>query len=1235
MKIPITILLVMGSLLSGLAEPPTWNEIQAGVQAGDFQRIQGWVNQNGLESDTAANALLAAAIAGNGPMLDKLLAAGISANITNFNGASPLFNAAKFGGTEMVRRLLQSGASANRIEFCADRNCKGHTPLMGAACNQDIIMAKLLLEAGADPRLADNGAGNIANQSGDVSMFLLLQKFGGRERLTPLVQSSRAGAATIPLADLGLTELLPGKAAPRSSPTANVKIRLSVIADDSNLVLGDVLNARLSSEKSIELIERQELDRILSEQKLSRQFATDSSNYGRLATLLQADALLLIQNRQVADAKVVECRFIRVNPGLTLDTVYSSAPVMDAPQWAERLGSRVMALAAKVTQPSAIALSLLNIRSSITSSADRGLDRSVAVMLNDRLGHQSHFVLLERSAMERMALESRSSFWTGSYLVDGTIEPSVAGDGTFKLSIRFQPAGAGEAKVFTTSGQRANPTRAVDDLLLLINARLATSTPPLKRDLTDEARCYLEESKWALATKHYSMAQSAAEAAWALGLRSIEAAELRVRAAMLAVRELSQQPSGTQTTRDPAAWLDLGIHAFTVWREALKDDFIQTRSEEQRKWLQLGLELADNGCLALMAIPTAVEQLEHTTRIETLRELIWTSLEAVWTQASNLPPDSKISKIVSEKQAGFARLLFPRSSEFVPAIRGILARKFSTEDTLARARIRARLLATWSFTSVMVEASRYSSGSVGMQIPRSDEASRLLADGLRNSLAPEDRFVAAVLAIKRASLSLTADRADVDRLCSSLSGMDRVLAEGGECFRLYWERFEDLDKLNAVPFFAIKTIVSPDGQRMWDRHAPAHTEFRRQLFLRICEITKAPSSNFQPLLSLDQYTPAQLAEVREAQARIGTFAQAPHGFQPAVPAGLITAYRPKQLLEQQAGPTPSPSNAAPLSIRRLWAPFNLGLELPPEFEADFGFKAWAEGRIWLHGCTLNVGGKPDKHYIFAIDPGSLRTETFPLPESSAELNGRLIVTPAHLLFIQKSALTVRERITRRWDTYKEIHAADYGAIALTPDCVYLVVSEPPGNAVISLNLKERSTEVIASTRRRPAASPFDDPGLEIKSVTTNDSGEIVVVADTLARPVPQIERVSQAWSPTLRSWRQIHPLKLKSSLPRPEPAPAPFKRVGTIGQVNGLVALRFPRDDASMANIPLSFVQPTDMFLPTSRYGPQNIRPDFCDWFDGGVMLIPRSGSGFWIIPQKEVDDYPGPKSEGWQPAQK
>ncbi|HXI50269.1 MAG TPA: ankyrin repeat domain-containing protein [Candidatus Saccharimonadales bacterium] len=1220
-----------GSVFAACGGVPSWKELQAGVQANDFERVRDWIKDDGLESNTAANALIAAAMAGDRPMLDKLLTLGISVNLTNYYGGTALIKAADAGRTEMVRHLLQRGARANAIGRCDDFNCKGHTALMGAACREDTEMAQMLLEAGADPRVANDAAVEMANQKGDVELYLLLIESGGRQRRP----GSRATDTeiSIPIATLGLTELLPPAAPSKSALEPRAEIRLSVIADDSNILLGDLLTARLSAQGAFALVERQELDRVLAEQNLTRHFAADAANYARIAALLRADALLLIQAQRVADTKVLESRLIRVNPGLVLDTVYASPSMVDPPAWAERMSTRVAAMAAKVSHPDAIALSLLGIRS--LSSAGRGVDRTVATLVSDRLAHQPYFILLERAAMERVAAEGTGAFWAGSYLVDGTIEPALDGSGAFTLSLRFQPAGRSDPLTFTCAGNRAHPVQAIDDLMLKINSRLKQLPAPPKRNLADEAQQYFDEARWALSAQRPQLATTTAEAAWALGVHSIESARLRIAAAMLGVQQAPAQRGRGEDVLGVEGRLDLAWHALTVWREMLDDALVREKREALRGWLEFGFETIDAALLSVFQIDTVAEQAKQKVRLDRIREAVWETLEEVRKRSAQLPGGELLDNRASEKEAALARMLFPRTPDFVRHATALLTRHFKNDDVLTRARIRANLVAFWSTAVVPFQESPMLRRTVSFRLSRGDEASRQFTHQLQNSAVPEDRYVVALLALKRASARGEAAPPEVERLCASLFDLRDLLAQGGEIFERYFGLFDELDKLAGVPFFAMTRHES--GNRMWERHTVEHGAFRRKLFLALMAKATKGDPQFQKMLSRDEFSPEQQAEIIEAQSRLGS-ATAPRAGTPRPGSGApIIMRREARVGPAIANPPANPASAppqepprpssSPLQVRRLWHPFNLEERIAPEFRAHWPSLQWAEGRLWFNGTTLTVGGQPDRHYIFCVDPESLSTKTFAAPDPAGSLEGRLLVLPTHLLLAMREYFAVFDRAQRRWNTYGEIKLAvgPTGFLidpVIVGESVYLVISDPPGNALISFNLRSRATEIIVSTSRRPAVSPLDDPAVRLGSIATNENCQIVVTAG----------KVRYAWSLANRTW---NPVPSSTFKPGP-PTRATVWRAGTVGQVNNLVTLRLSKREVAPVEIALTFLRPSGLYLPDSIYGPQNIRPNYCNEFAEGLVLVPNSGSGFWVIPRKEIDEYlrpPGAKLEAMKSA--
>jgi cytohesin len=155
-----------------------------------------------LENQFGTSAITEAAIIGDAKILQALLAAGADPNFENPEGETPIMEAARVGNIEAARELLAAGADINATEkwggqsalmwaaarsqpamvrFLAangadldahgvirqwerkiiteprpkDMNKGGFTPLLYAAREGCIDCARALIEAGADPNLAD------------------------------------------------------------------------------------------------------------------------------------------------------------------------------------------------------------------------------------------------------------------------------------------------------------------------------------------------------------------------------------------------------------------------------------------------------------------------------------------------------------------------------------------------------------------------------------------------------------------------------------------------------------------------------------------------------------------------------------------------------------------------------------------------------------------------------------------------------------------------------------------------------------------------------------------------------------------------------------------------------------------------------------------------------------------------------------------------------------------------
>jgi hypothetical protein len=101
--------------------------------------------------------------------LEEVIAAGISVNLTNGVGDTPLILAAYHGRAETVEMLLHRGADHGRL------NRAGQTALGCAVFRQDECIVRTLLAAGAEPARGAPSALDVADFFGIAQMAAVLR----------------------------------------------------------------------------------------------------------------------------------------------------------------------------------------------------------------------------------------------------------------------------------------------------------------------------------------------------------------------------------------------------------------------------------------------------------------------------------------------------------------------------------------------------------------------------------------------------------------------------------------------------------------------------------------------------------------------------------------------------------------------------------------------------------------------------------------------------------------------------------------------------------------------------------------------------------------------------------------------------------------------------------------------------------------------------------------------------
>jgi len=110
-----------------------------------------------------------------GPLLE-MIEAGVSVDLANARGDTPLILAAYREHPETVDALLRAGANTDMV------NGMGQTALIAAVFRNSEGIVRALLRAGADPEAGTHTASEVAAQFGLTEMQRILSEHAARPR---------------------------------------------------------------------------------------------------------------------------------------------------------------------------------------------------------------------------------------------------------------------------------------------------------------------------------------------------------------------------------------------------------------------------------------------------------------------------------------------------------------------------------------------------------------------------------------------------------------------------------------------------------------------------------------------------------------------------------------------------------------------------------------------------------------------------------------------------------------------------------------------------------------------------------------------------------------------------------------------------------------------------------------------------------------------------------------------
>lgn len=1208
---------------------------------GDINATRELVDANGgPNTPLGGTALLYAIINLRLELVKNLLDGGANPERAGGGNQLPLILAIGTRDPRFVEVLLQHGAKPNRLGRCLSQTCQGHPSLFYAASCAEPGIVKLLLDAGADVTWNNHAAAYVANRNHDTETFRLLRAAGSHVEMSSMEAAMPQSARSV--SALGLSELLPSAVSPAPPHLIGEKCRIAIIASEELSAFADVLAVRLAKESSLVVVERAELDRVIEEQKLARGMGMNSALTMKIGALVSADALIVLENHTFGSLGITQSRFVQVHPGLVLDTANVPAPIRDPEVWADSVGSRVIALAGKALAPKAVALSMTPFRNSLGTIAERNLGDSIAFLLTDRLVRQPSVHILERQAVDDLMREhsfgKAGYFWTASWLLDGTVEVSPDNSGAVALSLRLQNGKGGDPVSIFVRGNTQQLSKLLDETANQITRVLMQKEVGFQKDPTMEMSHYLNEARNGLKCRAFLTAQRGAETAWLLGSQDVDTAYLRVLTGVRALQwQYARMIAEDPQERDPVRgkiwdknWMDerLGTKGWLTqrgileestlnvgyWREGLSR-LSNSGPDKKQEYLKLVDDLIETVALTFTIFDTAIGELDYSDKLGALADEVKWMLQDAESLSERDPSLFWVQNDVSIGRILLGRCLYPNSSALAAMVTTELEKHFAERDTMTRARLRRMVSHFDGSHQVRLYGfeSNQSGPSFQFRMPSCRQILGPLVKFLEASADPEDRFLGECL------------------LFDAESDPAKKREHGKRMFDWIWEMRD---------FFASDPTVEEQYSELFRGFGRARDPAAREFNWSPVPGQKGQTRPSNEMHALFVKMALYILEHAPADAKIYTNIFYDSFRTPEESAALDSAWKARRdkladgkgnnLTQVKSYTPPERDGLPPLRIKRYWSPESL---LPADVnfaKLDFETLTFDGNLAWICGKALTgARGETVDEFLFRIEIPSLNTQVIPLPSSEDAtplLLGRptYITITADYIFCGRygSQLLTYDRKGQKWWVNNEIKPS--GALLWGESIGFQSTRASDVDAIVKIDPKRQSAEVLASTQRSPAISPLDEPNLEFQKLRMARPNELVVEATDKRASYGRGEEVRPKSDSKVRSFTYyIDELRWADN---GEVDTSDFRKailmqwehsyLSNVWPGSRMALIQMPETRRSAA-VPLEFIEQNGDIKTVDQLVGLRCRSDKTGHFFSAFQCY-----GFWFLSQSELDGY-------------
>jgi hypothetical protein len=863
------------------------------------------------------------------------------------------------------------------------------------------------------------------------------------------------------------------------------KARIAVIGAEETEPLRSLLTAELSKSRDAVVVERGEFERITEELQLQTSgfIAPDAIRVGQL---LNADALLVM----TADnpKHLVTMRLIAVAPGVALTEDSVPVPLRAPEEWAPIAAGRLAPYLANLSTRDAkrIPLSILKVRAIGSGTESRRLEKEFGFLLSRRLMNEPSLWILERSQMNVLEWENalkanpQSSFWTGSYLLDGTITSDSDG---LSVTGRLRPAGQGTEISLTARG--ADMLKLAEAVARQVTKSLNARQPSAPWDAMAEARQFLGEALWAYRWGLYEEASQAGEAAWALGLQDDRLALLRFCSEAIRLeRDISV--SDTHHPKKPALWT---LDCASLALDRLQEGLAWKNGDLSEAWVGLGADCLWNSSLVLRAYYYAPSL--EPNEIEALKALR-ARLRAICPLLKSAGERFPTPRL-DENVVGFRPDAFAAPLHSLHTVRGIVEPIWQEDaqhcvdqmkllfDEIDRLEPRTR---TQVRAAILQERPGF---APWIAYWNPDDRSRVPLDSLKAALldspSPERPIDVALVMVERRShvfLDYYSDRLEPDQMLISLR--DLQLA--------FWNKRGAIARLE-ISAHRLSSVLEAIRQAERDTNEYASPQIDSEMesfrldffkFLLGEKVSDSPLlAVFCPMLS--KLSHEEALEVLRLSREVLKQGGSPYYLRSLQPAleKAVEGTVPEKI-------APRPALAGQNGLQPAWTVS--GQEIVGDERALIGRVRWRNGRLWLMGLDSGLGVQKQANVLFTFDPKTAAAGKIILPAKSRLGFSDFDLVKDEIFASNQAGVARYIAAEDRWVDLPvpEVPGSSFWAID-----GFLYVAGSPG-IIVRVDPSTGRSDVLVSSRRRPALTNLDDVApYDIEKVFKDSKGRLCIL----------------------------------------------------------------------------------------------------------------------------------------------